>query len=56
MTNHTVVMSDEEAAAGRWRDWQARGAARDRRTDTRMRKVMLLVVAAFIVRFVAQLT
>lgn len=55
MTNHTVVISDEEAAAGRWRDWQARGASRDLRTDAQMRKVMLLVVAALIVRCVAQL-
>ena len=55
MTNHTAVMPDVEADI-RWRDWQARGAASDRRTAARMRKVMLLIVAALIVWFVAQLT
>ena len=55
MTNHTAVMPDVEADI-RWRDWQARGAASDRRTAARVRKVMLLIVAALIVWFVAQLT
>jgi hypothetical protein len=40
----------------RWRDWQARGAASDRRTATRMRNVMMFVAAALIVWFVIQLT
>ena len=31
MTNHTAVIPDVEADI-RWRDWQARGAASDRRT------------------------
>ena len=34
MTNHTAVIPDVEADI-RWRDWQARGAASDRRTATR---------------------
>ena len=55
MTNLTTVISDVEADV-RWRDWQARGAARDRRTAVRMRKVMLFVVAAAIVWFVVQLS
>ena len=55
MTSLTTVISDVEAAA-RWRTWQARGAARDRRTDARMRKVMLLVMAALTVWSVVQLT
>ena len=55
MTNHTAVIPDVEADI-RWRDWQARGAANDRRTAARMRKVMLLIVAALIAWFVVQLT
>ena len=55
MTIHTAVIPDIEMD-GRWRDWQARGAASDRRTSARMRKVMLLIVAALIAWFVVQLT
>lgn len=55
MTNHTAVIPNVEADI-RWRDWQARDAASDRRTATRMRKLMLLIVAALIVWFVVQLT
>ena len=55
MTNHTAVIPDLEADV-RWRDWQERGADSDRRTAARMRKVMLLIVAALIVWFVVQLT
>ena len=55
MTNHTAVIPDM-APDIRWRDWQARGAASDRRTAARMRKVMLLIVAALVVWFVVQLT
>jgi hypothetical protein len=50
MTTHTAVIPDVEADI-RWR-----GAASDRRTAARMRKVMLLIVAALIVWFVVQLT
>jgi hypothetical protein len=55
MTVQTAVIADVEADI-RWRDWQARGAANDRRTAARMRKLMLLMVAALIVWFVVQLT
>ena len=55
MTNHTAVVPDLEQDI-RWRDWQARGAASDRRTGARMRKVMLFIVAALVVWFVVQLT
>jgi hypothetical protein len=55
MTTQTAVIPDVEADI-RWRDWQARGAASDRRTTARMRKVMLLIVAALIAWFFVQLT
>ena len=55
MTTQTAVIPDVEADI-RWRDWQARGAASDRRTAARMRKVMLLIVAALIAWFFVQLT
>jgi hypothetical protein len=55
MTIQTAVIPDVEADI-RWRDWQARGAASDRRTAASMRKLMLLIVAALIVWFVVQLT
>jgi hypothetical protein len=54
MTNQTAVIPDVEADI-RWRDWQARGAASDRRTATRMRTLMLLIVVALVVWFVVQL-
>lgn len=55
MTVQTAVVPDVDADI-RWRDWQARGAARDRRTAARMRKVMLLIAAALIAWFVVHLT
>lgn len=55
MMSHPAVVPDAEADS-RWRDWQARGAASERQTAARMRKVMLLIVAALIVWFVVQLT
>ena len=55
MTNHTAIVPDAQAAI-RWREWQARGAASDRRTAARMRKVMFLMAAALIVWFVVQLS
>jgi hypothetical protein len=51
----SAVIPDVEAEI-RWRDWQARGAASDRRTAARMSKVMLLIVTALIVWFVVRLT
>ena len=55
MTVDTTIAPDSEADI-RWREWQARGAASDLRTAARMRKMMLLIVAALIVWFVVQLT
>jgi hypothetical protein len=55
MTTHSAVITDVEADI-RWREWQARGAASDRRTAARMRTVMLLIVVALVVWFVVQLT
>jgi hypothetical protein len=55
MTNHPARIPDVEAEI-RWRDWQARGVASDRRTAARMRTVLLLIVAVLIVAFVIQLT
>jgi hypothetical protein len=54
MTNQTAVISVVKPEI-RWRDWQARGAAHDRRTTTRMRILLLLIVAALAVWFVIQL-
>jgi hypothetical protein len=54
MTNQVAIISATEADI-RWRNWLARGAASDRRTATRMRRVMLLIVAALVVWFVVQL-
>jgi hypothetical protein len=55
MTIQAAVIPDVEADI-RWHDWQARGAASDRRTAARMRKLMLLIVAVLIVWFAVQLT
>ena len=55
MTNHTAVIPDVEADI-RWRAWQGRGDASDRRTAARMRNVMLVMIAALIVWFAVQLT
>jgi hypothetical protein len=57
MTNHTAIIHDVEADI-RWREWQARGAAGERRTAARMRTLVLLLAAALIVWlvFVVQLT
>jgi hypothetical protein len=54
MTNQTAVIPDLEAEI-RWRDWQARGAASDRRTATRMRRLLLLIVVALAVWFFVEL-
>jgi hypothetical protein len=55
MTTHTAVIPNVEAE-NRWREWQARGAAIDRRTAATMRIVMLIIMAALIGGFVVQLT
>lgn len=54
MTNVASVIPGVDADT-RWREWQSRGAASDRQTAARMRKVTLLVVAGLIVWFVVQL-
>ena len=54
MTSQTAVISDAEAAI-RWRDWQARGAASDRRTATRMRTFVLVIGALLAVWAFVQL-
>lgn len=54
MTTRTAVITDVEDR--RWREWQARGVASDRRTAARMRAVMLLIVVALVVWFFVQLT
>jgi hypothetical protein len=47
MTNHTAAIPDP-AAEIRWREWQARGAASDRRTAVRMRGVLFVLVAGLV--------
>lgn len=54
MMNQALVIRDV-AAEMRWRDWQARGAANDRRRATRMRKLTLLIVASLVMWFLVQL-
>lgn len=54
MTSPTALVPDA-AAEARWRDWQARGAAGDRRTVARMRNLMFILFAALAVAFVLQL-
>jgi hypothetical protein len=39
----------------RWRNWQARGAEGDRRTAKRMRRLLWLIAAGFVVWVVVQL-
>jgi hypothetical protein len=55
MTTQAATIPDTDADI-RWREWQARGAASDRRTAARMRKVMMVIVAALIGWFVVHLT
>lgn len=54
MTPQAAIVPDADADS-RWRNWQARGVARDRRTATRSRGLMLLVAAALVGWFVLQL-
>ena len=55
LLTQTAAIPDMKADI-RWRDWQARGAASDRRSAASMRKVLLLIVAALIAWFVVQLS
>lgn len=43
MTNHVAAAPDAESDI-RWREWQARGAAGDRRTATIMANTSVLVL------------
>jgi hypothetical protein len=54
MTDLAATVADPEAER-RWRNWQARGAEGDRRMAKRMRGLMILIAAAFVVWFVVQL-
>ena len=54
MTNLPAIVAETEAEL-RWRNWQARGAEGDRRTATRMRGLMILIAAVFVMWFVVQL-
>ena len=54
MTTQTAVISDVDAEI-RWRDWQARGAASDRRTATRMRLLLLVICVLLAVWVFVQL-
>jgi len=54
MTNQTALIPDVDAEI-RWRDWQARGAATNRRRAKRMRKLVFLIAAALVVWFFVQL-
>ena len=49
-----AVVTDA-AAEARWRDWQARGAAADKRTTAGMRTLLLVLAAALVVAFVREL-
>jgi hypothetical protein len=54
MTDVDAAVTDPEADA-RWRAWQARGAASDRRAAARVRVVLLIVVAVLALWLVASL-
>jgi hypothetical protein len=56
MTNAAVaVVEPDVAAEARWRAWQARGAAADRRMTVRMRTLLIVLFAALAVAFITQL-
>ena len=54
MTTGTAVIPDDAETRGH--EWQARGAASDRRAASTMRTVMLLVFSALVVWLYVQLT
>ena len=54
MTDQPAIVAEPEAEL-RWRNWQARGAEGDRRMATRMRGLMILIAAVFVMWFVVQL-
>ena len=54
MTSLVPTVPDSDADL-RWRDWQARGAESDRRTATRMRRLMIVIATALAIWFSVQL-
>jgi hypothetical protein len=54
MTNLLATLPDA-GADSRWRTWQARGVESDRRTATRMRRLLLVITTALAVWAFAQL-
>ncbi len=48
MTTQLATVPESDADV-RWRKWQARGAENDRRTSRRMRTLMVLIGAVFVV-------
>ena len=54
MTTQTSTVFDLDQDV-RWRQWQARGAAHDRRTAMRMRMVLLFIALALAAWFYMQL-
>lgn len=48
LTGDVAVVAIDADAEARWRAWQARGAASDRRTALRMKVLLLVVVAALV--------
>jgi len=53
MTTQVAIVPGTEGEI-RWRNWEARGAEGDRRTAKRMRALMLLIAAGFLVWAVVQ--
>ena len=53
MTTQVAIVPETEAEI-RWRNWEARGAEGDRRMAKRMRALMLLIAAGFVVWAVVQ--
>jgi hypothetical protein len=54
MTNLAATLHASEADI-RWRNWQARGAESDRRTATKMRRLMFVIATALAVWLFVQL-
>ena len=54
MTTPVAIVRDAEAEL-RWRKWQARGVEADRRTEKRMRQLMLLIAAGLLAWFAVEL-
>ena len=55
MTDQAAVVTDLDAET-RWRDWQARGAASDRRTAARMRILLMFICVLLAAWAFVQLT